>query len=101
MKFPTDLDWSLQYVACPSNAAQDITLESVSVGPVYVGINKFILQVLTIFIFSLPEKFLNVVSDGGFFASSLFGVFSFGFDAFFDLSCCVGGCPGCQAHSAR
>jgi hypothetical protein len=39
-----DLDWTLQYVACPSNAAQDLTLESVSVGPVHVGVNKFILQ---------------------------------------------------------
>jgi len=62
-----DLDWTLQYVACPSNAAQDLTLESVSVGPVHVGVNKFILQVIINFSLELS------LPNGHLFAGGTFG----------------------------
>jgi histone chaperone ASF1 len=39
-----DLEWKVIYVGSAEDAAQDQTLEEVMVGPVPVGINKFVLQ---------------------------------------------------------
>lgn len=39
-----DLEWKVIYVGSPEDATADQTLEEVMVGPVPVGINKFVLQ---------------------------------------------------------
>lgn len=41
----TDLEWKVVYVSSAEDAEQDQVLEEVMVGPVPVGINKFVLQV--------------------------------------------------------
>ena len=40
----TDLEWKVLYVSSAEDAEQDQVLEEVMVGPVPVGINKFVLQ---------------------------------------------------------
>lgn len=41
----TDLEWKVLYVSSAEDAEQDQVLEEVMVGPVPVGVNKFVLQV--------------------------------------------------------
>lgn len=42
--FILDLEWKVIYVGSPEDAAADQILEEVMVGPVPIGINKFVLQ---------------------------------------------------------
>jgi histone chaperone ASF1 len=39
-----DLEWSLIYVCCPENPEKDLILDSILLGPVAVGLNKFVFQ---------------------------------------------------------
>ena len=39
-----DLEWKVIYVANPKDMAKDLVLDEILVGPVPVGINKFVLQ---------------------------------------------------------
>lgn len=41
---PTDLEWKVVYVGSAENSSHDQTLDEILVGPVPVGVNKFILQ---------------------------------------------------------
>jgi ASF1 like histone chaperone len=41
----TDLDWKVVYVGSAEDTKRDQVLEEVGVGPVHLGINKFILEV--------------------------------------------------------
>ena len=40
----TDLEWKVTYVGSAEDASRDQTLEEVMVGPVNVGVNRFVLQ---------------------------------------------------------
>lgn len=42
--FLTDLEWKVTYVGSAEDASRDQTLEEVMVGPVNVGVNRFVLQ---------------------------------------------------------
>ena len=41
----TDLEWKVTYVGCAESEEHDQILEEVLVGPVPMGVNKFVLQV--------------------------------------------------------
>ena len=43
--FASDLEWKVIYVGSAEDQSQDQVLEEVLVGPVPVGVNKFLLQV--------------------------------------------------------
>lgn len=43
-----DLEWKVIYVGSAEDQSQDQVLEEVLVGPVPVGVNKFLLQVSTL-----------------------------------------------------
>jgi histone chaperone ASF1 len=51
----TDLEWKVLYVGSAHDAAKDQVLDEVLVGPVPVGLNKFILQAEAPDIAKLPE----------------------------------------------
>lgn len=51
----TDLEWKVLYVGSAHDAAKDQVLDEVLVGPVPVGLNKFILQAEAPDISKLPE----------------------------------------------
>ncbi len=40
----TDLEWKVTYVGCAEDPSKDQVLEEVMVGPVLVGVNRFVLQ---------------------------------------------------------
>ena len=40
-----DLEWKVTYVGCAESEEHDQVLEEVLVGPVPMGVNKFVLQV--------------------------------------------------------
>ncbi|CAM9629166.1 unnamed protein product, partial [Chrysoparadoxa australica] len=42
--FPSDLEWKVIYVGSAENSEHDQVLEEVLVGPVPVGVNKFVLE---------------------------------------------------------
>ena len=42
-----DLEWKVIYIGSAENEAHDQELDSVLVGPVPVGVNKFVFQVTT------------------------------------------------------
>ena len=42
--FPTDLEWKVLYVGSAQDASRDQVLDEILVGPVPVGVNKFVLQ---------------------------------------------------------
>lgn len=56
-----DLEWKVIYVASAEDANQDQILEEVMVGPVPVGINKFVLQAMA----PDPSLISNQVSHNG------------------------------------
>ena len=44
---PDDLEWKLTYVGCPTDSKYDQVLDSILLGPVMLGINKFVFEVRT------------------------------------------------------
>jgi len=52
----TDLEWKVLYVSSAENAEQDQVLEEVMVGPVPVGVNKFVLQSEAPDVSRIPEE---------------------------------------------
>jgi len=52
----TDLEWKVIYVSSAENATLDQTLDEILVGPVPVGVNKFIFEVEAPNIQIIPEK---------------------------------------------
>ena len=44
VKCDSDLEWKVVYVGSAENSSHDQTLDEILVGPVPVGVNKFILQ---------------------------------------------------------
>jgi histone chaperone ASF1 len=51
-----DLEWKVLYVSSAENADQDQVLEEVMVGPVPVGVNKFVLQSAAPDVSQIPEE---------------------------------------------
>jgi histone chaperone ASF1 len=51
-----DIEWKVTYVGSAEDASRDQTLEEVMVGPVNVGLNRFVLQASCPNIAEIPEE---------------------------------------------
>lgn len=55
-KYHLDLEWKVIYVSSAENASLDQTLDEILVGPVPVGVNKFVFEVDAPDVTIIPEK---------------------------------------------
>jgi len=58
-----DLEWKVLYVGSAEDVEHDQVLEEVMVGPVPVGINKFVLQVSQVFAFLHHQQHTICIHD--------------------------------------
>ena len=61
MSGTTDLEWKVVYVGSAESEKFDQTLDSVLVGPVPVGVNKFVFQVSFLFCNSFFNVYLGLI----------------------------------------